>query len=208
MLSDQPAPWSQDEELALIELWNDGFSAGACARRLASHFGRRYTRNMVIGKKRRLGLPDRQTLVFADSQTEPTLLEQRPRKSRGIPKKNVINFRTRPDREELLERMLDMRERGRSTGQIARALGLTRPCVYWQCAVHGVWPADRPPLALARAYTYRRGGRDVTMTTIDEENLMVELREQGVSLTEIARRVGRPYSTVKFRLSARAASDA
>lgn len=192
----------------LIELWNDGYSATACARRMTQHFNRRYNRNMVIGKKRRLGLPDRPTVVFADSQIEPMVIDARPCKPRGVPKKGVMNFRNHPDREKLLERMLDMRERGKTTGQIARALGLTRACVYWQCAVRGVWPEGKIPAALKQRHSYMRNGREVAFTTIDEENLMVELRKRGMSLEKIAERVNRPVTTVLFRLSARAASNA
>jgi GcrA cell cycle regulator len=50
------AGWSEDRVTTLSKLWLDGLSASQIARQLGG-----VTRNAVIGKVHRLGLPDRST---------------------------------------------------------------------------------------------------------------------------------------------------
>lgn len=87
-----------------------------------------------------------------------------------------------------------MAERGVGFGVIARQLGLTRHTVYWQCAIHGFRSRRKMPI----------GPNSVTP---GERAQMVELRIQGLNLSEIGRRLNRPYSTVKFHLITAAILD-
>lgn len=181
-----PAHWSEAEERYLVELWMAGYSFSAAADAMSKRFGYAYTYNMIAGKRYRLRLPDRPTTVLAPRLRQPGGAE-RPTKPPRI-RRPRPDFRTHPDRDKLLERMLDMAERGLSSGQIARQLGLTRHTVYWQCNIHGVRTRRRRmPI----------GPNGVTP---GERAQMVELRLKGLSIDEIGRRLDRSHSTVKFHL--------
>lgn len=187
-----PANWSEAEERYLTELWMEGYSFSAIAVAMSERFGFAYTYNMIAGKRYRLGLPDRPTTVFAHRQRHPDGAE-RPTKPPRI-RRPRRDFRTNPDRDKLLEQMLDMAERGLSSGQIAQRLKLTRQTVYWQCAINGFRSRRTMPLA-------------PNHVTDGERAQMVELRIQGLSMAEIGRRLDRPYSTVKFHLITAAILD-
>lgn len=57
--------WTQAEDAVLRTEWKQGHTASLIARMISARFGTRRSRNSVIGRKRRLGLPDRVTPVRA-----------------------------------------------------------------------------------------------------------------------------------------------
>jgi len=57
--------WTQDRAKLLRKLWADGLSASQCAARLGG-----ITRNAVIGKVHRMGLPARATIYRRNGRTE------------------------------------------------------------------------------------------------------------------------------------------
>jgi GcrA cell cycle regulator len=59
----EPSIWTDDRVAVLRRLWADGDTA----REIASAIGERVTRNMVIGKARRLGLKPRPSPIKGKS---------------------------------------------------------------------------------------------------------------------------------------------
>lgn len=202
----QAVPWSTDEEQCLIELWNAGHSYGAIWSEMQRRFAKRYNRNIIAGKRKRLGLAPRPTRVVVDRLPDPAGYEPRPSKPPKPAPKNPRPKRSERERQELIDGILDMREAGKHIWQIELRYGVSRNFIRYHCAIHGVF-GDRPPFA--RVTLPPTNGRTPRWryVTIDEEKRMVELREQGYGMPQIAKIVGRPYSTVRYRLYVRAALD-
>lgn len=57
--------WTQDLITALTRLWSDGHSATEIGRRLSAMGETDFTKNAVIGKVHRLGLPARPSPIKA-----------------------------------------------------------------------------------------------------------------------------------------------
>lgn len=199
----QAVPWSSDEEQCLIELWNAGHSYGAIWSEMQRRFAKRYNRNIIAGKRKRLGLAPRETRVAVDRLPDPAGYEPRPTKPPKPAPKNPRPKRTERERRELIDGILEMREAGKHIWQIENHYGVSRNFIRYHCAINGVF-GGRPPLARVTLPPTSGRWRHVT---VDEEKRMVELREQGYGVPQIAKMVGRPYSTVKYRLYVRAALD-
>lgn len=71
------SPWTDERVAALRQMWADGNSAGMIARRLGLP-----SRNAVIGKVYRLGLPCRKTHSRKDKPQRQTAFLKRPIKAR------------------------------------------------------------------------------------------------------------------------------
>lgn len=55
--------WSAEEDAVLTAEWKKGISCSQIAKTIRRRFGNSRTRNSIIGRKHRLGLPDRTTPV-------------------------------------------------------------------------------------------------------------------------------------------------
>jgi DNA-directed RNA polymerase specialized sigma24 family protein len=103
-----------------------------------------------------------------------------------------------------LERIADMRHRGRSYGQISRALGVSQGAVSWHCLRLGIEPPKPRPLNLdyhlQRAVVIR-GGRPVRAFTPEEDAKLIAFDLEGLRYVEIARRLGRRHNSVSARLA-------
>lgn len=86
--------WTDERVEQLKKLWADGLSASECARHIGG-----MSRNAVIGKVTRLGLPGRKVKVRRPAR-DPFNTEDRrtERKTapRAVPKKSTINWRAEP----------------------------------------------------------------------------------------------------------------
>ena len=192
--------WTEAEAAALIELWFAGYSYSAIAHSLAWRFGYLYSRNAIAGKRKRLGLPVRATLVVADAQpTPPASTPQRPRKRREAPPVRLRPKLTAAQRSELIERVLQLREKKRGVRRIAAECGVSRTFVTWHCAMNGVFPFGVRHLAERKVTgMYTTKGR--RWVAADEDAEMVRMSSEGLNAVEIARRLGRARSTVRYRL--------
>lgn len=201
--------WSIDEEFYLTELWLEGYSYTMIMRRMQIRFGHQYSRSCIAGKRKRLMLPERPTRHAADvSIGDRGQICKRPVVIKSEYKcQRKPSFRTHPKREELIDRMYEMREQGDSIRNIAESLGLTVRAVYWQCAINGIHPKDKPPVHYQTRFETYRCGRIVRSVRPEEENEMVRLRVLGFTTSAIARRVKRANATVRFRLAVRAARE-
>jgi len=190
--------WTPVEEAELIRLWNDGCSGGLIAHKLRLKFGFDYTRNAILGKRTRLKLPSRPTTKFLDCEASPPPAIQRPRKCKETPAKHKRpRFKDYPNYKELSERMISLHERGRTAGRIAQILGLSRSIVEWHLLEQGVLHFR----GRSNRGSYYRNGAIVTPVTPEEVATFVELRIQGLTAEEIARRVGRFSATVRYWLA-------
>lgn len=192
--------WTEAEATMLRELWFEGYSYSAIAFRLARHFGFVYTRNAVSAKRKRLGLPKRPTLVVADDQpTPPATTPPRPRKQRPAPPSRLRRKLTPAQRADLIERVLQLREKKRGVNRIAAECGVSRTFVTWHCALNGVFPYGVRRLAERKVTgMYTTKGR--RWVTAGEDAEMVRMSTEGLTPTEIAARTGRSVTTVRYRL--------
>ena len=60
--------WEKETEILLVQLWNDKVPAGEIALQILQRYKQAYTRNAIIGKAHRMGLPKRGRLFKAESQ--------------------------------------------------------------------------------------------------------------------------------------------
>jgi DNA-directed RNA polymerase specialized sigma24 family protein len=88
----------------------------------------------------------------------------------------------------------DMRERGLSYGQISNALGLNINTVQYYCYEHGIFGPD----------DFARGSKKYPP---EIDALILQLRRDGESVSEIARIVHRPRTSVRSRLRTLARHD-
>lgn len=110
-----------------------------------------------------------------------------------------------------LDALAEMREAGMSCARIARRLGMSRGAVHWQCMRLGVVaPEDRGrvPVVPETPLVARRGDHVVRRFTRDEDARLLALEAEGLSIGEIARRLGRPANSVRGRLATLARHDA
>jgi hypothetical protein len=97
-----------------------------------------------------------------------------------------------------IERMAQMRERGLTIGQLsqrfaAEGVKISPKALYWQCLRVGAFP----PGAQVDRRTHFGRGRPFTA---HEDATLLEMREAGAGIVEIARAVNRPHNSVIGRL--------
>jgi DNA-binding CsgD family transcriptional regulator len=106
---------------------------------------------------------------------------------------------------EIVERM---RAEGKSFGQIAKRIGMSKGAVSWYCLRHGI-ESPRPRQS-REAYSYSdygRGGHTVRRFTSRDDARLLDMRKRGISVSEIARTLGRNTSSINGRLMTLAARD-
>lgn len=111
---------------------------------------------------------------------------------------------------EQIERAAELRERGASYPEIARATGMSKGAIYWHCLRVG---ADRPggealPAIPTEPVAYARSGHKVRRFTEAEDRRLLALEAQGKGMNEIARILGRKHNSVIGRLMTLARRDA
>lgn len=109
-----------------------------------------------------------------------------------------------------IEQILAMREEGRTYGQIVRAVKCTRSAARYHCLQNGV---DKPGnvrylAAPAHAKEHHRGGHVVRRFSQEDDVLLRVLRMQGFGMPTIAKRMRRPYGSIRGRLLTLARQDA
>lgn len=108
------------------------------------------------------------------------------------------------------EGMAEMREAGRSYGQIALAFGCSESTAYWVCLKLG---ADRPnakplqPRALGPEVV-QRNGHAVRRYSAEEDVQLLALAAEGKGESEIGRLMGRKPNSVRARLMTLARHEA
>ena len=100
-------PWSVTEDASLAKFWAEGFSAAQIARMLGT--GR--SRDSVIGRVHRSGLPLR------NERTNPRINKKRPRRQRIVPTAPKLNPEKAPPLATDLKRVAEL-------GPIDPALGV------------------------------------------------------------------------------------
>ncbi|MCJ2143678.1 hypothetical protein [Methylobacterium sp. E-066] len=108
------------------------------------------------------------------------------------------------------EQMAEMREKGRTYGQIALAFGCSESTAYWTCLRLG---ADRPgsrPLQshAAGPEVVLRNGRPVRRYSAEEDAQLLALAEEGRGDSEIGHIIGRRPNSVRARLATLARHEA
>ncbi len=104
---------------------------------------------------------------------------------------------------EQLDRMVTMREKGYGYAVIAQEIGCSVGSISWHCARLGVehpksrWPLQR---AVQKPYSYHRRNGIVRAFSEEEDVELLRLREDGHTLAEICRRLGRRHNSVMGRL--------
>lgn len=106
--------------------------------------------------------------------------------------------------DDVVEKALDMRERGKSYTQIATSTGMSKSAICYHCARHGV---EKPvPYALMEAPEkptfYMRNGYKVLRFTKSDDALLLKRVDEGVSSRAIAKELNRKPHTVRNRLLA------
>lgn len=112
-------------------------------------------------------------------------------------------MRSRRLTPEDVDRIAAMRERGLTSGQIARELDCGIKTVEWHCLKLAVDPPNPKPLRLnhhLRNPVVRRGHHVVRAFTPDEDARLVALRLEGRRLADIARALGRKENSIRGRL--------
>lgn len=97
------------------------------------------------------------------------------------------------------DRVVEMREGGATISKIATALGCSCGSVRYWCLVH----AAVPPKGLKKhtaGGSMVRNGRVVRPFSPEEDQEIMRLRGEGLSLAEIGRRVGRAHNSILMRL--------
>jgi hypothetical protein len=214
--------WTDEERKLALELWLQGYSFSMIAMEMCRTFGLGYSRNAVAGARKRYDWPRRKTLVHLDhnSRGGPNALDRLtaalptrwgPRKvriQRELARLESAVAQRRRERERRREEICMLKEGGLSNGEIAKRLGISKEAVRWNCVLGGVLPAGKPtPVPPRQTSPMERSTGIFRHVTLDEENLMVRMREEGARISAICKATGRPWSTVMYRLAARAARD-
>ena len=95
-------------------------------------------------------------------------------------------------------RVVEMREAGELISVIARTVGCSLGSVQYFCRVHGAVP-PKPHQPRPTPVTVRNG-RIVRPFTAEDDAVMLELRQAGMRLSDIARRLGRAHNSIGDRL--------
>lgn len=102
----------------------------------------------------------------------------------------------------------DMRERGKTYGQIARAIGSSPSNISWICLKYGIEkPGKQPPLGDRGPMLIKRGNHQVRRYTPEEDAVIREMGAAGAKATPIARKLGRKHNSVLGRMMTLARRD-
>lgn len=112
--------------------------------------------------------------------------------------------------DEVLDQAAELRERGLSSGEIARKLDMTVGSVNWHCLRLG---ADAPDGHRGRIGAYgpqvmRRGNHQVRRFTPEEDRKIIEMELSGATIAEICRALGRKHNSIIGRLMTLARHEA
>lgn len=100
------------------------------------------------------------------------------------------------------ETIYQLRESGWSARRIAEKIGCSKGSVNWCCLMAGVTKHDRPKKAAApRVPLVRRDGHVIRPFQPDDDRRLIELEQQGLNYTEIARALGRRRNSIVGRLA-------
>lgn len=105
---------------------------------------------------------------------------------------------------ECIDTIADLREqRGWTIKRIADHLGCSQGAVSWQCLINGIEkPGEHKFAPPARpGAVCVRGGHEVKRFTVDEDKRLVALDAEGLSHSEMGRRLGRRPNSVRGRLA-------
>ena len=106
----------------------------------------------------------------------------------------------------------EMREAGLSISRIAQKLGMSDGSVAWQCLKFAADPpklATRVPARTAPGpVVVMRGGHQVRHFTPEDDAQLLALEAERLTISEIARRLGRKPNSIRGRLYTLARHDA
>lgn len=105
--------------------------------------------------------------------------------------------------EEQKQFIFETREAGWSCSRIGRRLGIHAETVAWHCLAMGVLKAGRPRAVRSPTRATMRNGRNgriVRPFLPEDDRRLLSLEAQGLSVSEICRRLGRRTSSVRNRL--------
>lgn len=104
--------------------------------------------------------------------------------------------------EEQISDLIERREKGWGHDRLAERYGVTPGAIHYQCLKHGaVSPHQR--LRATPTQPGQRVGRDgrvQRLFTADEDARLLALEAEGLTYSEIARRIGRPNTSTRIRL--------
>lgn len=108
------------------------------------------------------------------------------------------------------EQMAEMREKGRTYGQIALAFGCSESTAYWICLKYGAdRPGSQPLEPRARGpEVVQRNGRAVRRYSAEEDAQLLALASEGKGDSEIGKLIGRRPNSVRARLMTLARHEA
>lgn len=111
--------------------------------------------------------------------------------------------------DQQIEQLVAWRERGKSYRFIAGQLGVSDSAVHYQCLKHGaISPCQRGRHPNGGPASFVAGnGRTQRRFSPDEDRQLVDLEMEGLSYTAIARKLGRPNTSVRIRLMTLAMHD-
>ncbi len=107
--------------------------------------------------------------------------------------------RTNPTTEAEKEEIVCLREGGMSKSEIARRLGKSFGTIAHWCLMLGAEPPTPYKLPQHRTAALR-GGKPVRPFAPDEDQQLLEWAAQGISYSEIARRLDRAATSIRYRL--------
>ncbi|MCC0807550.1 helix-turn-helix domain-containing protein [Methylobacterium sp. W2] len=111
---------------------------------------------------------------------------------------------------EDIERIIEMRERGRTYGVIARVLGCSESTVSYHCirlAIDPPNPRRLPPMG-GRPPVVMRNGHAVRAYTAEDDARILAMDAEGASDSEMGRALGRRAHSVRQRLMTLARREA
>lgn len=101
-----------------------------------------------------------------------------------------------------VDEIVEKRERGWSYERLANRFDVSPGAIHYQCLKNGaVSPRQRRPVTPTERHTHKtRDGRLQRRFTASEDDQMLELEAQGLSLSAIAETMGRARTSVRIRL--------
>ena len=103
--------------------------------------------------------------------------------------------------QEEKSKILALREKGRSIASIAQEIGCSVGAVGYHCLRNNAEPPKTTfPLNPNFPAVVTRNGREVRRFTPDEDRQLIELDRQGLSYSEIGRRLNRLHNSIIYRL--------
>lgn len=101
-----------------------------------------------------------------------------------------------------IDDLIERRERGWSYERLAQRYGVTPGAIHYQCLKHGaVSPHQRRTETPVHPTVHTtRAGKQQRRFTADEDRVLLALEAEGLKVSEIARRLGRPVTSTRVRL--------